>query len=281
MTLHKEDVDINAAIAAIMQSKKYRDIDICEETVRDLLIRELKHHQKGKNAIKAARKKLHRIVAPYLGDPDYSVAAKELEVAFQSKNLDVIRESCAHIMAAHVSTKERLSILDRFYSRIFEVTGTPSTLLDIACGLNPLSFPWMGLLASTCYYAYDIHRQRVDFLNHYFSLQGLLPLAKVQDVLIYFPKEEADVAFILKEVHRFEQRQRGCSLPLLDALCVRYLVISFPTKNPTGRWDLTDRHRQLFYNIVEERPWQITEIEFETELVFCVDKSQAADLSYE
>jgi 16S rRNA (guanine(1405)-N(7))-methyltransferase len=281
MTSRKQNADIESVIADIMQSKKYRDIDICEDTVRDLIVTELKHHKKKKDAIKAARKKLHRIVATYLGDPDYTVAAKELEVAFQSSNPDVIRETCAHIMAAHISTKERLSILDKFYSRIFEVTGAPSTLLDVACGLNPLSLPWMGLSTSTRYYAYDIHQQRVDFLNHYFLLQGLLPLARVQDILVHFPEEEGDIAFLLKEVHTFEQRQRGCSFPLLDALRVRYLVVSFPTRSLSGRWDLTDRHRQLFYNIIEGRSWQITEIEFENELVFCVDKSQATDLSDE
>jgi len=281
MTSRNEDMDIESIIADIMQSKKYRDVDICEDTIRDLIATELKHHKKKKDAIKAARKKLHRIVAPYLGDPDYTLAAKELEVAFQSNDPDIIRDSCARIMAAHVSTRERLSILDKFYSRIFEVTGTPSTLLDLACGLNPLSFPWMGLSTPTRYYAYDIHVQRIDFLNHYFLLQGLSPLAKVQDILVHFPKEEGDVAFLLKEVHTFERRRRGCSLPLLDALRVRYLVVSFPTRSLTGRWDLTDRHLQLFYNVIEGRPWQISEIEFENELVFCVDKSQGADLSYE
>lgn len=272
MASQKESLDIDSVIQQIKQSNKYRALDICEDTIRDLIISEFKQHKNKNTAIKAAKKRLHRIVGTYLGDPNYSLALKELESAFNSYKIDLIKDSCTHIMAEHISTEERLSILDSFYSRIFDVTKTPTAILDIACGLNPLSFPWMGLPTSTRYHAYDIHRTRVNFLNQYFSLQGLPPFAKVQDILVHFPQEEADIAFIFKEVHRFEQRQHGCTLPLLDALRVCYLVISLPTRNQTGKWDLKDRHRQLLHSIIEQRPWHITEIEFENELVFCVSK---------
>jgi hypothetical protein len=131
----------------------------------------------------------------------------------------------------------------------------------------------MGLPSSTQYYAYDIHRLRVLFLNHYFRLQGLPPLAIAQDVLVHLPQEQGDVALILKEAPRFEQRARGCSLALFDALAVRYLVVSFPRVNLTGQRDLTMGYRELFHRVVKGRPWRTTEIAFENELVFCVDKS--------
>ncbi len=267
-------MDINAVVDKIRQSSKYRALDICEETIRDLIILELKQHKNKNAAIKAAKKKLHRVVAPYLGDPDYDSAIQTLETAFETQAPGSIQKVCTDLMAEHASTKERLLLLDRFYSQIFQLTGTPKVVLDIACGLNPLSFPWMGLPTSTLYYAYEIHRTRANFLNQYFSLQGLKPLAKAQDVLVQFPEESADIAFILKEVPRFESRQHGCSLPLMDALQVRYLVISMATKNLTGRWDLKQRNRQLLYTLVQDRSWEITEIEFENELVFCIQKNQ-------
>lgn len=264
--------DTEALIADIFQSKKYRDIGICEDTIRDLIATELGRHKKRGEGVKAVRKKLHQVIALYLGDPDYAKAINELEIAIQSANPERLKESCRRIMSVHATTRERLPILADFYRQIFEVTGKPGALLDIACGLNPLSFPWMQLPTSTRYYAYDIHQKRVNFLNQFFSLLGLLPLAKFQDVLTHFPEERADVAFIFKEVHRFERRRQGCTLPLLDALRVRHLVISFPTKSLSGRRDLAGHYHQLFYDLIKDRSWPVTEIEFEDEFIFCVDK---------
>ncbi len=67
----------------------------CRETLRDLLEQELPRHRSPKEAIRAVREKLHHIVAPYLGDPDYDAAAIALENAFQSGNPVEIQSACA------------------------------------------------------------------------------------------------------------------------------------------------------------------------------------------
>ncbi|HEY0604937.1 MAG TPA: hypothetical protein VGD58_18605 [Herpetosiphonaceae bacterium] len=265
-------LDVEAIVSEIMQSPKYKDRPIARETVRDLVVMELGHYKKEKDLVKAVRKKLHRIVAAYLGDPDYAAATLELSRAADSGSADQLREACARLLEVHLSTRERLPIYDQFYAGIFEVTGRPSSLMDVACGLNPLSFPWMRLPATTRYYAYDINQQRVDLLNHAFVLQGLAPLARVQDVLVEPPCEQADVAFLFKEVHRLEARQRGSSLRLLEALPVRWIAVSLPAQSSGGHHDLRDRHRQLMAGIVAGQPWASTELEFESELVFCIDK---------
>jgi 16S rRNA (guanine(1405)-N(7))-methyltransferase len=218
---------------------------------------------------------LHNIVAPYLGDPDYAAAEQQLIAAFGTADPAAVRDACASIMAYHASTRERLPQLEDFYRRIFEQTGRPRVILDIACGLNPLSFPWMDLPVSTEYCAYDIRPERIAFLNRYFALQGLSLSARVQDVLVRFPEETADVALILKEVHRFEQRERGCSLTLLDALHVRHVVVSFPSVNLSGARDLGTGYRELLHHMAAKRPWKVAEIAFSAELVFCIDKQSA------
>ena len=275
MRSHEDDAGIERIIADIMRSKKYRNVGLCEDTVRDLLVSEMGQHQGQKDAIKAARRKLHRVVAPYLGDPDYGAATRELESAAQLADTGALRRACAAIMEAHVSTRERLPILDEFYPRIFEITGIPDGILDVACGLNPLSFLWMGLPTSTRYHAYDIHERRIGLINSYFAVQGMQPLAKVQDVLVHHPTEEGNVAFLFKEMHRFERRQRGSSLPLLDALPVRHVAVSFSTRSLSNRWDLRDQFRQLLHRIIAGRPWHVTEIEVQNEIVFLVEKPEA------
>jgi 16S rRNA (guanine(1405)-N(7))-methyltransferase len=245
---------VNGLVTAVKQSKKYGNTS--EETIRELAEEALRRYKKPKQALKHVRTQLHSIMAPYLGDPDYEAAKEELTAVFATNDPEQIKTTCQELMVAHLSTRERLPLLDTFYQEIFAVTGKPDSLLDIACGLNPLAFPWMDLPTSTCFYAYDIHEPRIDFLNHYFALQGLEPLAKLQDVAIQFPQEEADVALFLKEMPRFARNYGDLGRPLLEALNVRWLVISFP------------------FQLIDGLPWQATEILFEGELVFCIDKAR-------
>lgn len=270
MTIDETAVD--AVVAAIKQSRKYRDTS--EETIRQLAVEAVVEHKKAKPAEKAVRKRLHSIMAPYLGDPDYAAARELLTDSFVGGNENTIRAACRDLMYTHLSTRERLPILDSFYRDIFAVTGPPRRLLDIACGLNPLAFPWMGLPAAGMdFIAYDIHEPRVDFLNHYFILQGLPPLAYVKDVAVGAPTESGDVALFLKEMPRFERNYPGHGRALLDAIDARWLVVSFPTISTHGGRNLTNRYRDFFHEIIDGSGWPVTELLFDTELVFCAEKT--------
>jgi 16S rRNA (guanine(1405)-N(7))-methyltransferase len=288
------DRSIDSFVQEILSNRKYRALNLPEETVRDLLEKELAAGKTSpKEALKMVKHRLHNIVALYLGDPDYDAAAAEFTAAFKQESSEpsaaaeftaaferepgerpaAVQAVCQQMLAAHASTLERLPVLEEFYTRIFAVTGTPDTILDLACGLNPFAWPWMGLPASTRYHAYDIHRPRVDCINHYFALQGLEPLAEARDILVAPPEIEADVAFFFKEAHRFEQRRRGACRPFWEALNVRWLLISLPSSSLTGRHDLADQHRRLVYSAIAGLPWQVTELLVGNEMVFCVKKS--------
>ena len=264
--------DYDSLIDTILQSRKYRHLAIPTETVRDLLEQELPHYRTQKEAVEVVRKKLHNIIAAYLGDPNYPTASKQLDDAYASADPEKMRQVCRSILEMHASSRERLPILDGFYERLFSITGKPKTLLDLACGLNPFSLPWMGLPADIRYYAYDIHQPRLELINHFFSLQGLQPLGIKQDILVNPPQIEAEVALFFKEAHRFEQRQHGCNRKLWCALRVRYLLVSLPTNSLSGRHNLVERQRQLVYGTLEGLPWQVSELMFESELVFCIDR---------
>ena len=264
--------DYDSLIETILQSRKYRNLGIPVETVRDLLEQELPHYRTQKEAQEVVRKKLHNIIADYLGDPDYPAASQQLDEAHANADPDKLHQVCRNILEIHASSRERLPILDDFYARLFSITGKPKTLLDLACGLNPFALPWMGLPADIRYYAYDIHQPRLELINHFFSLQGLQPLGIKQDILVNPPQVEAEVALFFKEAHRFEQRQHGCNRKLWCALHVRYLLVSLPTYSLSGRHNLVERQRQLVYSTLEGLPWQVSELMFESELVFCIDR---------
>jgi 16S rRNA (guanine(1405)-N(7))-methyltransferase len=265
-----KETDVESIVATIKQSKKYRDTH--EETIRELAIVALSRHRRPKDATKAVRKRLHSIMAPYLGDPDYEAVSAALATAFAAGDTEQIEKVCHDALYSHLSTRERLPIMEDFYRQIFQVTGTPGRLLDIACGLNPLAFPWMSLPDSTEYVAYDIHEPRISFINNYFHLQGLLQLARVQDVALHFPQEKADAALFLKEMPRFERNYPGTGRNFLKALRVKFLVISFPTISTHGGRNLTGRYREFFRKLTDGFNWQITELMFEGEMVFIAEK---------
>lgn len=265
-----KEKEIEAIVTSIKQSKKYRDTH--EETIRQLAAVALERHKKTKDATKAVRKRLHSIMAPYLGDPDYAAASRDLQSAFAANDTQKIKDVCYDALHSHLSTRERLPIMEAFYREIFQITGTPKRLLDIACGLNPLAFPWMGLPNTIQYLAYDIHEPRIDFINFYFKLQGLPQLARMQDVALNFPQEEGDVALFLKEMPRFERNYPDTGRDFLQALRVRFVVVSFPSVSTHGGRNLTERYRQFFAKLTDGLNWQITELLFDGELVFIAEK---------
>lgn len=256
----------------ILSSRKYRRLGIPPATVQDLLERELAAGRSPKEALKAARRKLHNIVAPYLGDPDYTAAALALDKAYAQGGPAALKDVCARLLGEHASTRERLPWLETFYERLFALTGKPAALLDLACGLNPLSFPWMGLPLGVPYHAYDLHAPRVALINHYFELQGLQPLAEVRDVLLSPPQVAAPVAFFFKEAHRFEQRRHGANRAFLEALHVHWLLISLPASSLTGRRDLSEGQRRLVHQAVAGHPWRAAELQIGEEMIFAIER---------
>jgi len=152
-------------VAHILQSRKYRGLNIPPATVIDLLALQAEKQSSTRAPVKAVRQKLHNIAAPYLGDPDYGKAARCLEKAFASGSEEEVRLACSRLLGVHASTRERLPVLQEFYDALFAAIGQPETILDLACGLNPLAFPWLKLPPWVRYWAYDLHQPRVDMLN--------------------------------------------------------------------------------------------------------------------
>ena len=278
----KDEAFITAVTEAIKQSRKYGDTS--EATIRQLAEEAARQHKKPKAAIKAVRARLHSIMAPYLGDPDYAAVARQLSTAFAANDQEQINQLCLASLDAHLSTRERLPIMADFYRQIFAVTGQPQSILDIACALNPLALRWMFLEGGERwsvngerlrFYGYDIHEPRINFINHYFQLEGLAPLARVQDVAMHFPQEQADVALFLKEMPRFTRNYGDLGRPLLQALNVRWLVLSYPSISTHGGRNLTSRYRDFMHQLIAGLNWPITELLFEGELVFVIEKRDA------
>ena len=263
--------DLDQAVAAVTSSKKYHAV--CADTVRRIAGRELANRKNLKPAIKATKRRLHQVYGAFEQDVDYGTLYRQLETAYGTGSETEIRTACRTALGSHSSTRERLSILDRFYSAIFEVTGRPHSILDLGCGLNPLSLPWMGLSADSRYIPLDIDGARIGFLNRFLSLTRLDPLARCQDILVHPPDNAADVALLLKMSPTLERQDSGATGRLIEQLNTRIVVVSFAVRSLSGRdKQMRENYERLFLDLFESRGWPFERLLFETELVFVLEK---------
>jgi 16S rRNA (guanine(1405)-N(7))-methyltransferase len=237
---------IHKTVEQIQQSRKYRQRGLNRATIEHLILQEAPRFDSRRKLLKAVRRKLHNIVAPYLGEPDYDLLSARLAaIENPAPDSPQLKAFCLDVLREHASTAERIPHMDVFYEKIFEMAGRPKSILDLACGLHPLSFPWMELPATTRYIAYDIIQPRIDFLNAFFTQIGLAPLATSQDILANPPEISAELAFFFKEAHRFEKRQPGSNRGFWRSLRVDVLAISLPAQDLSGSHDRLEQNRAL------------------------------------
>jgi 16S rRNA (guanine(1405)-N(7))-methyltransferase len=268
--MNAPDESLEALVAAVMSSGKYRRV--VPEFVRAIGARELAVRPNLKSAIKATKNALHQAGGAFVDAPiRYDRALASLRDAGGDAN--ALRAACRTIMAGHTSTRERLPILESFYSETLAAMPPPARVLDIACGLNPLARPWMPFPESTEYVGYDIYTDQITFLNEFFALTGINGRAEARDVIGRPPEAEADLALILKTLPCLETVDRQAPVRLLDALRARRLLVSFPAQTLGGRRKGMAAHYEAsFRRLLDERGWPVERFEFATELAFLVEK---------
>ena len=265
--------DLDQLVRAILQSPKYKSV--YEGVVRGIGSRELAVGRSWKEALKATKSKLHQVGAAYFDRHiKYTHWLDELRTAAESGDRDAFLRTCSDVMRHHSSTRERLGMLGVFYTRTLAHLPRVNTVLDIACGLNPLAIPWMPLDKDVQYYAYDMYRDMLDFLNEFMRIAQVRGQAQACDVTQFPTTPKAELAFILKSLPCVEQLDKSASLRLLEAVNADHLLISFPVRSLGGRDKrMAQNYEARFLELVQDKPWSVRRFEFATELAFLVTKS--------
>lgn len=229
-------------VALIKNKREFREIDgkFVEEVLDPFIIRK-DLTQLGRDAVekivKTVRARLREVYGAFLGRDFF----KREKLLHMIKSLDDI-EGHKRILELHISSRERLPFYKQVYENIFRVTGRPDSILDLGCGLNPFSIPFMGF--KTGYYAGELVRADVDFLQEYFTKFGIdgkafqVDLTKIGDDLPH-----ADVCFMFKILDTLETLSWDITASLLEKVKARYIVASFSTKSLGGR------------KVIKERGW--------------------------
>jgi len=259
--------------AEVKASAKYRYV--CTDLVRHLGAQELRKRD-YREAVKAVKNKLHQVGGAYLDhSPNYATWLSDLQTA-QRNSPEAFRAVCRRMMSLHASTRERLPILEPFYAEILGTLSPIHSVLDVACGFNPLAIPWMPLAPQATYTAIDIYEDLMDFLAQTIALCGLQPVTIAHSVLNDFPElEPCDLALVLKAIPCLEQVDRVAGTHLLEQIHARHLLVSFPVHSLGGRSKGMATHYEAhFTELVKEKGWSVRKFSFDTELAFLVTKQK-------
>jgi 16S rRNA (guanine(1405)-N(7))-methyltransferase len=235
-------------VKAIKDKKSLRNLDnnFIEKLVQDYLKNNKKirkrlfeHNKPLKSRefnvlLKDIRRKLHEIYGVFnLSSPSLVSLRKKLKG--KKINEEAIKEH-RKLLECHKSSKERIDDYGFIYNKIFSVTGTPKSVLDLACGLNPLSFPFMNL-KKVDYFAYELSIKDCKFLNDYFSLMkrfGLNGKCTAIDLLHVGKLPKVDVCFLFKVLDSLEVLKKNYSYELFRKIKAKFIVVSFATKSICG-----------------------------------------------
>ena len=272
--MDRENDQLASVVDAVLTSTKYRDVS--QELISYIAAQELRKRRSVKDALKATKNKLHQVGGAYLDSKEhYARWLEELTLAARTGQRERLLELCSIIMDHHASTRERIPILTQFYTQIFRELPPIRSILDIACGFNPLAIPWMPLTEDDReYYAYDIYHSMMDFLQAWSGILHVGGKAQVCDVIQTCPTQQADVAFLLKVIPCLEQVDKMAGHRLLRELHTDNLVVSFPIQSLGGRSKgMLEHYEAHFRELLGNEPqWEVKRLVFDTELVFVVRK---------
>lgn len=261
---------LDTLVEAVQSSSKYATI--APEFVRKIAAEELRKYPRQKEAIKATKNRLHQVAGAYLASPpNYEAWLERLAAA---PTPDERRAICRVLMNTHASTRERLPILDDFY-RVALADITPvRSVIDIACGLNPLAIPFMPLAENATYYACDIYTDLAHFLNRAFPLLGVSGSAWAADVTQSIPDQRADLAIIVKAIPCLQQLDKSIGARLLEDINAEHLLVSYPAQSLGGiSKGMRANYEAQFAELVAGKGWTLRRYDFATELAFLITKS--------
>lgn len=264
--------DIQELIQTVQSGNKYRSIH--SDIVEHIAEVELNKGRSWKDTIKAVRSKLHQIGAAYQPQPiRYDQLLEIMETLPKDIHHPGVKAFCQQAMQQHASTRERLPFLEQFYQKIFSHMEPPESLMDVACGLNPMAIPWMDLPEDCKISVCDIYTDQINFLNKFFAYFEINGKATCCDLVQILPKEAVQVALILKTIPCLEQVDKEIGARLLAGIPAENLVVSFPSKSLGGKVKGMRQHYATHFNeMVSMFPWQVTQLTFENEDVYLIQK---------
>lgn len=259
---------IDKLVEAVTANSIYKSMD--HQLIRRIIEETIPRYKKPGDVIKSVRKKLHQVGSAYL-NRNYNYAQWSERLISLPKEITHpdIRQYCLDVMPFHASTSERLPILEQFYRNSLAPIGKIHSILDLACGLNPLAIPWMNLEDNARYEACDIFTDLIAFVADFFSHFSLNARAYVHDLLEVDRLPHFHLVLLLKTIPCLEQVDKEIGRKILTAINADHVLVSFPVKSLGGaEKGMKKNYAEHFHQMVDHNRWAVTRFEFSTELAF-------------
>lgn len=266
-----EKNDHQHLVEQVSRSPKYAQL--ADTLVSRITAEEARKHKNQQDIIRSARTRLHQLTGAYLAPKiDYA----QWLVNFKSlspKDRQGLESISLSMMRLHASTYERIEVLPTFFQTSLASISPVKSVLDIACGLNPLSIPWMPLADNFTYYASDVVSPLVYFLWHYFDLFGIHGNASILDLSFSIPSQPVQLALLMKTLPLMEQIERGLSQKVLESLNAEHILVTYPLRSLGGRRKgMEETYQSQFDQLVAGRDWKIQDFRFPNEVAYLVTK---------
>lgn len=210
-------------------------------------------------------------------------ARHELLNELQHLSASQLPRLCEKALRLHSSSRERLSFYEELYRQIFFRTGVPSTILDVGCGLNPFSLPFMRL-PPVQYTALDLNEEDCALVKIFFRhlsrgslLRGTVwcdDITNQATLQRISQRSSFDVCFLFKMAEVVE-RKKGHALfeALLRTIPTCYFVVSFSTKTLSSK-HMRQPERRWFTLLLKRLGWAWSSFETENELFYVMRKAE-------
>ena len=229
-----------------------------------------------KQVVKNVREELRRSYGLFRGEKKARERGELLDL-LSSKSWT--QEQLENMLRSHASTKERWEIYPELYSRLFAITGKPRSILDLGCGLHPLSIHFMKV-KKLHYHAVDVSEQEVQVLNIFFkamresnsSFQGRAEVLDITETPSLKDFTAHDLCFLLKMTDILDKgRGHKKTEEVITAVRARYVVVSFPTITMSGK-KMNFPRRRWIELMCERLGYTYKVLEFPSELLYVVGK---------
>lgn len=262
-----DTTQLSTFINDVCSNSKYAMLS--KDLVSKIAIEEFQNKGNRAKALKSTRTRLHRLAGAFIpSNIDYAKwlsVFKDLPLQMSSEHLTSLKQ----IMRLHASTAERLPYLDEVYKDIFSHMPSPSSILDLACGLNPLAIPWMPIDEGTEYHACDIVLPMLDFLENYFSVFRPNTHIFEKNILEFQSERSFDLIMLLKTMPLLAQIDKTAPEKLFSRLNFKYLLISYPLQSLGKQYKGMEKtYRTQFENLIANKPFQVQEYKLPNELFF-------------
>jgi 16S rRNA (guanine(1405)-N(7))-methyltransferase len=174
-------------------------------------------------------------------------------------------------LKSHKSSRDRLKIYSTLYKDIFSITGEPKRILDLGCGLNPLSYSFLG--CKPYYIASELSLKDCDKIKKYFKERKIKGKVLRLDLTERNSFPKADVCFLFAVFDTIEDKGHKLAEQIIRKLDCKYIVVSFSTKTVSGK-KMNVPRRGWFERLMKRLGLKYSKLIYPGEMFYVVKCSQ-------